>query len=323
MLGFRIAFLTCSAFGLRLNSHIQKKNINLKPRAKYALVTLTAHDPGYVTGAHALGRSLSTFAKENNVDMLALFIDHASKKKATLTKKLQQAGWDVIAKDPISNPNHKVDPRFQSTYDKLHVFNLTDYERVIYIDADMIAVNTDPIKNLLTHPIPPDGLLAVPDCASHFLSEFNLGQEINTGLFVIKPSASLFEDLMDKRATTFSRDKGDQGFLSNYFNGRASYLPAKFNYIRSSYCIGAIDRDTSEGTYQLSNEKVRKAKHTNLKEAEALAAKDINHGRIVFAHFHFQPKPWTCKSAKKCGARWEAGETGIRSIYEKWARWSK
>jgi hypothetical protein len=194
---------------------------------------------------------------------------------------------------------------------------------VIFVDADMIAINTTRIPDLLTMQLPDDELLAVPDCAGRFLPSHkgvdHLMREINTGLFVVKPSVSLFKDIMGHVATIKSNDGSDQGFLSKYFSGRVTLLPAKFNYVRASHCIQSINR--KDGFYMLDTQHVNAAKSGTLETAEELASRDIHAGQVVFAHFHYKPKPWSCADADHCGIEWAAGDTGIKSIYNKWRFW--
>ncbi|KAI5479115.1 glycosyltransferase family 64 protein [Pseudohyphozyma bogoriensis] len=95
----------------------------------------------------------------------------------------------------------------QCRYSKLHLWNQTEYTKMIYLDADT-AVQ----KNM-------DVLFERSDA---FAGVRDLGDVINTGVFVMKPSETIFEDMLSSYIDAPSYNRGDQGFLYWYFSNRTS-----------------------------------------------------------------------------------------------------
>jgi hypothetical protein len=104
----------------------------------------------------------------------------------------------------IPNPFGHVLSRFLYTFNKLHLWNLTQYDRVIYMDAD----------NIVTH----RGMLESLFQCGHFCVVFMNPCHFHTGLMVIKPDTTLYNRMVDEIANTGSYDGADQGFLSAFFN---------------------------------------------------------------------------------------------------------
>ena len=74
---------------------------------------------------------------------------------------------------------------FEYTLNKLHVWNMLDYERVIYMDAD----------NIFFHNI--DSLF---NCG-HFCAVYMNPCNFHTGLFVVTPNNATYNDLLKSLAT--------------------------------------------------------------------------------------------------------------------------
>ncbi|KAK4705130.1 hypothetical protein P7C70_g1082, partial [Phenoliferia sp. Uapishka_3] len=87
---------------------------------------------------------------------------------------------------------------------KLHLFRLSQYQKVIFIDADTLILR--PISPLFDSPSP---FSAAPD--SGWPDAFN------SGFMVATPSEATFDALMDMMAQRGSWDGGDQGLLNDFF----------------------------------------------------------------------------------------------------------
>lgn len=99
--------------------------------------------PSFVLGAIALGHSLNTNSSSSAASKIALvtaqlpFVDRCV---------LSAAGWLLRNVSVIPNPNAAHVPHFSSVYSKLHVFALEHLcGRVVYIDADVVAVDVCPL----------------------------------------------------------------------------------------------------------------------------------------------------------------------------------
>ncbi|MED6225239.1 Inositol phosphorylceramide glucuronosyltransferase 1 [Stylosanthes scabra] len=116
---------------------------------------------------------------------------------------LQADGWIVEKISLLANPNKVRPTRFWGVYTKLKIFNMTEYKKVVYLDADTIVV-----KNI-------DELFK---CA-RFCGNLKHSERMNSGVMVVEPSTTLFNDMMNKVNTLPSYTGGDQGFLNSYYSG--------------------------------------------------------------------------------------------------------
>ena len=141
--------------------------------APFAFVTLATND-NYVLGALTLISSLR--ASDNFVadefDFVALVTDSVSSEaRFTLTR----FGYIVRRVSTIPCWRGKLDravvERFGVTCTKLHCFDLIEFKRLIYIDADSVVFNASLLKLLFTDDVPENVVLrAVPSPSSRCTS---------------------------------------------------------------------------------------------------------------------------------------------------------
>lgn len=97
------------------------------------------------------------------------------------------------------------------TLTKLNVWRLTDYDRLVYLDSDMLVKeNIDSLFNIYDSELTENGIIASPDSGWPDI--------FNSGLFVIKPSLATFGKLLDFYENNSSFDGADQGLLNEFFN---------------------------------------------------------------------------------------------------------
>ncbi|XP_020966816.1 inositol phosphorylceramide glucuronosyltransferase 1 isoform X3 [Arachis ipaensis] len=147
-------------------------------------------------GVRVLGKSIRDTGSKK--DMVVLVSDGVSDYACNL---LQADGWIVEKISLLSNPNKIRPSRFWGVYTKLKIFNMTDYKKVVYLDADTIVVKN--IEELFK-------------CA-RFCGNLKHSERMNSGVMVVEPSISLFNDMMNKVNTLPSYTGGDQGFLNSYY----------------------------------------------------------------------------------------------------------
>ncbi|GMG99582.1 hypothetical protein Nepgr_001422 [Nepenthes gracilis] len=122
-------------------------------------------------------------------------------------KKLLEAdGWIVEMIPLLENPNRVRPSRFWGVYTKLKIFNMTNYRKVVYLDADTIVIKS--IESLF-------------NCGK-FCANLKHSERLNSGVLVVEPSQKLFIDMLSKIKTTHSYTGGDQGFLNSYYTGFAN-----------------------------------------------------------------------------------------------------
>ena len=166
-----------------------------------AYVTVLCNGDGYLPGVEALGKSLdASGAREPKVVIATPDVGGRAR------DRLVSLGWRVRDIEPISNPSaagHLLFPRFAAVFTKLRAWELTEFDRVVVLDADTLVLqNVDDLFQRRTFAAGPDFFL--PD---HF----------NSGVMVLDPSADTFTRMMGALAAVGSYDGGDQGFLNTFF----------------------------------------------------------------------------------------------------------
>ena len=99
---------------------------------------------------------------------------------------------------------------------KLHVFRLTQYSKIIFLDADVLPIR--PLSHLFTIP---HEFSAVPDVGWPDI--------FNSGVMLLTPDETSFSDIMDLVETKGSWDGGDQGILNEWRGGDWHRLSFTYN----------------------------------------------------------------------------------------------
>ena len=166
-----------------------------------AYVTMICGGDAYGPGVEALGSSLcAAGVQEPRVVMATPDVSQP------LRQRLAAEGWLVRDIDPVVNPNPEASrlfPRFGETFSKLRAWELTEFDKVIFLDADTIALRT--LDRFFERP----SFAAAPD--------FFFADRFNSGMMVLDPSIEVFRAMMEKLGTAESYDGGDQGFLNDYY----------------------------------------------------------------------------------------------------------
>lgn len=115
----------------------------------------------------------------------------------------------------------RFDKRFGNVMTKLAMFNLTEYKRIVFVDADAL-VRRD--------------MSDIFRCG-RFCATFINPCHFNSGLMLVTPSSETFDDMLKRLPELPSYDGGDQGFLNSYY---PQMLTAPM------YDPHAVDRDTSQ-----------------------------------------------------------------------------
>ncbi|XP_051137172.1 inositol phosphorylceramide glucuronosyltransferase 1 [Andrographis paniculata] len=164
-------------------------------KSEMAYVTLLYGDE-FLLGVRVLGKSIRDTGSTK--DMVALVSDGVS----DYAKELLQAdGWIVKTISLLENPNQLHPTRFWGVYTKLKIFNMTEYKKVLYLDADTIVVKS--VEDLFK--------------CQKFCANLKHSERLNSGVMVVEPSGEMFKDMLSKVTTMYSYTGGDQGFLNSYF----------------------------------------------------------------------------------------------------------
>ncbi|KAK6356954.1 glycogenin glucosyltransferase, variant 2 [Orbilia javanica] len=190
---------------------------------------------GYLPGAQVLAHSLRDGGATRK---LAILVTQEFLSEATM-KEIKRIYDYVIPVDRITNKSHgnllmmdRLD--LSSAFTKIHLWRLTQFEKIVYIDADVVALRA------------PEELFETKD---RFAAAPDIGWPdcFNSGVMVLKPDLGTYHGLLNLANRGISFDGADQGLLNEYFrnwsrlsfvynvtpSGHYQYAPA-YNHYRSS-----------------------------------------------------------------------------------------
>nr|GMD49614.1 UDP-glucuronate:xylan alpha-glucuronosyltransferase 1 [Ipomoea batatas] len=178
-------------------------------REAYATVLhSTAHV--YVCGAIAAAQSIRMAGSTR--DLVILVDDTIGEYHRS---GLEAAGWKIRTIQRIRNPKAEKDAYNEWNYSKFRLWQLTDYNKIIFIDADLLI-----LRNI-------DFLFGMPEISA----TGNNGTLFNSGVMVIEPSNCTFRLLMDHIDEIESYNGGDQGYLNEIFTWWHR-IPKHMNFLK-------------------------------------------------------------------------------------------
>lgn len=177
-------------------------------REAYATILHSAHV--YVCGAIAAAQSIRMSGSTRD---LVILVDETI--SAYHRSGLEAAGWKVRTIQRIRNPKAEKDAYNEWNYSKFRLWQLTDYDKIIFIDADLLI-----LRNI-------DFLFGMPEISA----TGNNGTMFNSGVMVIEPSSCTFQLLMDHINEFESYNGGDQGYLNEVFTWWHR-IPKHMNFLK-------------------------------------------------------------------------------------------
>ena len=157
----------------------------------------------FLLGVRVLKQSLIESNTEKNY--VVLCSEKVSERAKII---LAEDGWIVKSIITIDNPYVTSSHYFAGAISKLYLWSLTEYRRVVFLDADTLVVqNIDVLFN-----------------CGNFCVNFRHSELFNSGVLTIKPSIKVFEDMTGNIEKYESYTSGDQGFLNSYFS-QLMYAP--------------------------------------------------------------------------------------------------
>ena len=162
----------------------------------------------FLPGVLVLKESL----RQRNCNRALVVLVSATIVNNTIIERLDNCGCKIRIVQDIQNPMIANDTvrNYHLTYTKLNIFGLAEFDKIVYLDADMLVV--DNIDELFEKP----HMSAV--VAGGLLPENSTWNELNAGLMVVCPDSRLFQLMSEAIHTTPSKDKSDQGFLHSFFH---------------------------------------------------------------------------------------------------------
>ncbi|KAK0403975.1 hypothetical protein QR680_017220 [Steinernema hermaphroditum] len=167
-----------------------------------AWVTLATND-GYAMGALVLAHSLKAV---NTVHKLHCMV---TPQVSDPVRENLHAVFDEVSLVNVLDSNDDVNlaligrPDLGVTFTKLHCWRLTQYEKCVFLDADVLVVQNA------------DELFERPEFSA--AADIGWPDYFNSGVFVFKPSTGTYRCLLEFAVSDGSFDGGDQGLLNQFF----------------------------------------------------------------------------------------------------------
>ena len=202
----------------------------------------------------------------------------------------------LIKINPIKNPilNDPSDRRYYN-YSKLNMWSLTQFDKIVYLDADMIILhNIDELfekKNMSS------------TNSGGWLPDKNNWKEMNSGMIVLEPSATLFEHMKSKVGLIEKEvGKGDQAFLHQYYHDWHEKTDLHLPHIYNIFDIHLKGYKKNFGYYLDTNIQFNN--------------KNYDDKRVKIVHFIGQKKPWNIvdeiKARIEIDEEWEAKKLWVK-----------
>ena len=192
------------------------------PRAVFSLLTsdLTgSRGDTYFQALRVLGASLAEHASSLPRYLMALETLHIE--RAPLAD-LAQVGWRVCSVPPIRPPHPSSEPRFRDQFAKLELLQLEQFDRVLYVDSDVLALG--PVEDILNVPMRDDvHLAATRDLRGDSRGKIHWVDTFNCGVMVLRPSLPEYDrviGLLQRDEVKYEIIMSEQGFLNEVYHGK-------------------------------------------------------------------------------------------------------
>lgn len=177
-------------------------------KSKYCYVSVLSSE-SYLDGVLALNYSLAKTKPKH--DFLVLVTNNLPKNILDSLSKHNIAFTEI---QDIDNPTIiGEERRWNYTYPKLNIFGLNQFDKLVYLDADMLILEN--IDELFDKP----HMSAVN--AGGMLPDFLHWQQLNSGIMVVEPSTDLLLDMLSKVGKIEKLEAGlsgsDQDFIQAYY----------------------------------------------------------------------------------------------------------
>ncbi|KAK1311485.1 UDP-glucuronate:xylan alpha-glucuronosyltransferase 1 [Acorus calamus] len=181
-----------------------------EPSQRVAYVTILHSANMYVCGAITAAQSIRQAGSTR--DLVILVDDSISEYHRG---GLEAAGWKIRTIQRIRNPKAERDAYNEWNYSKFRLWQLTDYDKIIFIDADLLV-----LRDI-------DFLFSMPEISAIG----NNATLFNSGVMVVEPSNCTFELLMEHINEIQSYNGGDQGYLNEIFTWWHR-IPKHMNFLK-------------------------------------------------------------------------------------------
>ena len=187
-------------------------------------------DNDFLEGALVLGYTLKKYHPNHPMYMMHF---HNQLSNRTLCS-LRQAGWIPRGVDNITPPLQGVASQFIHQFTKLSLWNMTEFDSIIYLDADNLVLgDISHLNELVADPSRTGFEFAA--VADNWNGKF--AYHFNAGVIVLHPSADVFNELMRTMSLPGNYDPimAEQAFLNAFFQLRYLQLPVIYNVNLAMY----------------------------------------------------------------------------------------
>lgn len=195
-----------------LNDPHPCQNDDFVPVHRKAVWTMLTDDPQYILSAVKLGHSLLTHTTETRFDMVVMELTSKPLDSAAWSC-LREMGWQRCVVDrikPLDEISIRIyEPRFLDQFTKLHLWNMTMYDTLLYLDSDTLTLRS--ISHLLHHDLGNKSIAAAAQTWHGIFQGFNMG------VFVIHPNTQEYQRLLviqQDPSVKFETYWAEQGFMN-------------------------------------------------------------------------------------------------------------
>jgi len=186
-------------------------NKDFQPKHKFSIWTMLNDNPNYIQGALKLGHAIPKHTPHTPVDQIVMEL-----KSKPLSdehwKSLHQAGFQRCVVHSIPAPQ-KTRPDLLEKFAVLHVWAMTVYQRVLFLDADTLIRQS--LEPLLHMDLQGKALGVTKDIrARKWVDTFN------SGVMLLEPSLVEYNRLLQLLRSDdmpFEYIMADQGFLNSVY----------------------------------------------------------------------------------------------------------
>ena len=128
----------------------------------------------------------------------------------------------IIEVEPLSFPENSIQNKqvvsshvkswgIQGSLTKLHIFRLDVYDTILYVDADCLVIKE------VSHLFDLGKVYEESDTLIAAAPDIFPPDKFNAGVMVVRPSKTVFENMMAQSSLLITYDGGDTGYLNAYF----------------------------------------------------------------------------------------------------------
>jgi len=171
-------------------------------------------------------QTLVASLKETGTPHKLLLLHTSAVSRGTLAR-LRDPFIELRCVDALASPHITAVAAWENSgFTKLRVWEQVDFEKLVYIDADCLVLES--VDELFERPSP------------SFCPDVFPPDKFNAGVIVLEPSLELFGAMWERMSELPSHDGGDTGFLNSFFADwfemPASHrLPFRYNALRTMY----------------------------------------------------------------------------------------